>query len=258
MRSQANATAQVELRQRGELGDRPITLPVLDRVSATREGTRQEQAYRPGHVVEFRTNLPSQRMAAGDRGTVVSTERGQVALRMTDGQHRLFLPDRLPRNLKQDAVPVHAIKEIQLHAGDRIRWTDSDHDRDLVNAQLARIEVIDARTITRSSLIDGTVHQLARDDRMLERLDLAYALNVHIAQGVTTDHGIVMTSAYPKPLASQSSFLVAVTRIADGATLIIDSGRDLERAVQRNPGEKTAALEVAALPLPERSLSRER
>lgn len=257
MRTQANTAAQDELRERGELGSHSVTLPVLDRVTATREGARHEQAYRLGHIVEFRTNLPSQRMSTGDRGTVVSIERGSVVLRMTDGQHRLFLPERLPRNLKEDAVSVYAIKEIQLHAGDRIRWTDNDHGRELLNAQLARIELVGAEGITVSSLADGTVHQLAPEDRMLERLDLAYALNVHIAQGVTTDHGIVMISANPRPLASQSSFLVAVTRIADRATLIVDSGRDLERAVQRNPGEKTAALEVNPLPFPERSLSRE-
>lgn len=259
MRSQANAAAQAEMRKLNELGGQPVTLPVLDRVTTTREGARHEQAYRSGHIVEFRTNLPSQRMARGDRGTVVSVDRGQVLLRMADGQNRLFLPDKLPRNLANDAVSIFALKDIDLHAGDRIRWIDNDHGRELFNAQLARVEKVGAEGITVSSLSDGTVHELARNDRMLERLDLAYALNVHIAQGVTTDHGIVMMSAQHKPLASQSSFLVAVTRIADKATLVVDSGRDLERAVQRNPGEKTAALEVSVLAaLPERYLGLER
>lgn len=53
-------------------------------------------------------------------GTVVSAERGQVVLCMTDGQQRLFLPERLPRNLREDAVSIYAIKEVQLHVGDRI------------------------------------------------------------------------------------------------------------------------------------------
>jgi hypothetical protein len=65
-----------------------------------------------------------------------------------------------------------------------------------------------------------------------------------------------MMSGQHKPLASQSSFLVAVTRIADKAMLVVNSCRDLERAVQHNPGEKTAALEVSALiALPKRFLS---
>jgi ATP-dependent exoDNAse (exonuclease V) alpha subunit len=151
-------------------------------------------------------------------------------------------------------VSIFALKDVDLHAGDRIRWTDNDHGRELLNAQLARVEKVGAEGITVSSLSDGTVHELARDDRML---DLAYALNVHIAQGVT-DHGIVMMSAQHKPLASQSSFLIAVTRIAGKATLVVDSGRDLERAVQRNPGKKAAVLEVnAPVALPKKYLSLE-
>lgn len=104
---------------------------------------------------------------------------------------------------------------------------------------------VGAQSITLTSLADGKQHALERGDRMLGRLDLAYALNVHTAQGVTTDQGIVMMSAREGALASQSTFLVAVTRIADKATLVADSGRDLERTVLRNPGEKTAALDVA-------------
>lgn len=246
MRSEANAAAQAEMKATGEIGGRAVVLQVLDRVTSTREGARQERAYRPDHIVEFRTDLPSQQLRRGDRGTVVSVDRGQVVLRMTDGRHRLFVPGQLRRDLRQDAVTVHVRKEVALHAGDRIRWTDNDHGRELLNQQLARVEKIGRNTITVSSLVDGTVHELARGDRMLEKLDLAYAINVHTAQGVTTDHGIVLMSERDRQLASQATFLVAVTRIADNATLVVDSGQGLERAVQRNLGEKTSALDVSA------------
>jgi hypothetical protein len=56
---------------------------------------------------------------------------------MADGTHRPFLPERLPRNLQHDAVSIYAQKQIELHAGDRIRWTDNDHARDMLNAGLA-------------------------------------------------------------------------------------------------------------------------
>ncbi len=244
MRAAANAAVQSELKASGELGSRSVSLSVLDRVTVTREGARQERAYQPGRVVEFRTDLPSQQLARGGRGVVVGVQRGQVVLRLADGRHRLLLPDRLPRNLRHDAVSIYAIKQVELHAGDRIRWTDNDHGRDMLNAGLARVETIGERSITVSSLVDGTVHELAKGDRMLERLDLAYALNVHAAQGVTAERGIVMMSAAERRLASENAFLVAVTRIADKVALVVDSGRGLERAVLRNPGVKTSAIEA--------------
>ncbi len=81
----------------GEIAGPATTLQVLDRITITRERARQDHAYRPGHVVEFLTALPSQRMARGDRGTVISMESGWVVLGMTDGSRRSFVPGRLPR-----------------------------------------------------------------------------------------------------------------------------------------------------------------
>ena len=46
-----------------------------------------------------------------------------------------------------------------------------------------------------------------------------------------------------RKLVSERNFLVTVTRLRDGITLIVDSGERLQRAVERNPGAKTSALE---------------
>jgi len=254
MRSAANQAAQGQLKAMGVIGATAYRLNVLDRVTVTKEAARDLRAYREGRVVEFQTNLPSQRLMRGQIGVVLSAEKGVVRLAMRDGSERLFEPGRLPRNLDRDAVSVHTVKTIDLHEGDRIRWTARDPERDLLNAGLAKVEAIRDGVVTVSSLADGSVHELPRGDRMLERFDLAYALNVHVAQGVTTSHGIVMMSAGEPQLASGKTLLVAMTRIADQATLIVDSGRNLERAVARNPGAKTSALDVAK-PVPEKYLS---
>ena len=246
MRSAANQAAQEQLKARGEISADALRLDVLDRVTVSKEAARDLRAYREGRVVELQTNLPSQLLVRGQVGVIVSAEQGVVRLAMRDGSERLFEPGRLPRNLRQDAVSIYAVKSIDLHEGDQIRWTSNDPARDLLNAGLARVETISNGVVTVSSLTDGSVHELSRGDRMLQRFDLAYALNVHVAQGVTTDHGIVMMSAGEPKLASGQTLLVAMTRIADKATLIVDSGRSLERAVVRNPGTKTSALGVAA------------
>ena len=63
-----------------------------------------------------------------------------------------------------------------------------------------------------------------------------------------------MMSADKPKLASAKTQLVAVTRIADQATLIVDSSDSLERAVGRNLGTNTSALDVVA-ELPSKELS---
>lgn len=246
MRAEANAAAQAELKAAGEIGTKRTVFGVLDRVNSTREGARQMKGYQPGRVVEIRTDLPSQRLARGDRGVVTGIDGDRVSLKMRSGEERVFRPGKLAKNLKNDAVSIYAVKQVELHRGDRIRWTDTDRERGISNAELGRVEEIGRGKLTVSSLADGTVHELKAGDRMLERLDLAYAINVHVAQGVTAQHGIVALSSTERKLLSERTFLVALTRIADKATLVVDDGRKVERGVTRNPGDKTSALDIVA------------
>ena len=245
VRTEANLAVQAELKAAGEIAGAGTSFAVLDRVNATKEGARQMRAYQPGHVVEFRTDLPAQGLVRGDRGVVTGIEGDRVRLSMASGGEKLFRPDRLAKNLKQDAVSIHALKQIELHAGDRIRWTDNDRARALDNGGMARVEEVGRGRLVVSSLDDGTVHEIGSGDRMAERLDLAYAVNVHVAQGVTTEHGIVALRASDRKLLTEKAFLVALTRVADKVALVLDDGRRVERGVTRNAGDKTSALDVA-------------
>ena len=244
MRTEVNLAVQAELKAAGEITPVGMSITVLDRVNATREGARQMRGYQPGRIVEVRTDLPSQDLARGDRGVVIGAERDRVRLRMADGAEKLLQPDRLPKNLQRDAVSIYESKRIELHAGDRVRWTVNDRARGLDNGGMARVEEVGKDKLVVSSLDDGTVHEIGRGDRMAERLDLAYAVNVHVAQGVTTEHGIVALRSSERKLLSERSFLVALTRVADKVALVLDDGRKVERGVTRNAGDKTSALDV--------------
>ncbi|KAF2857054.1 TrwC-domain-containing protein [Piedraia hortae CBS 480.64] len=244
MRSEANRAVQAELKARGEIAATGTPFTVLDRVNATREGARLMRAYRPGHVVEVRTNLPAQGLVRGDRGIVTAVEGDRVRLGMADGAEKLFRPGRLAKNLDRDAVSIFALKQVELHAGDRIRWSDNDRARGLDNGAMARVKEVGRGRLVVSSLVDGTVHEIGPGDRMAERLDLAYAINVHVAQGVTTEHGIVAMRSSERKLLTERSFLVALTRVADKVALVLDDARRVERSVTRNTGDKTSALDV--------------
>lgn len=244
MRTAGNAAAQASLLSRGHIGARGLKLEVLDRVTITREGARQLKGYQEGRVVAFQTNLARQGFARGERGTVIDIKDGKVELAMRDGEIRRFDPDRLPRNLKHDAVTIFERKQIKLHEGDRLRWTAKDEARGLLNNDIAHVERIKGNTITVQTG-DGQLHDLKRGDPMRERLDLAYAVNAHIAQGITAKNGIVMMSERERMLNSAATFVVAVTRIAEHAVLVTDNAGRVERQVESRSGEKTSASETA-------------
>lgn len=244
MRNAGNAEAQQALVARGEIGARSVSLSVLDRVTVTREGAPQMKGYQEGRIVTFETSLPSQNFLRGERGEVVYVKDGKVDLHMGDGEVRQFAPARLPPNLKHDAVTIYERKTIDLHEQDRIRWTAKDGERGLLNGDIAHVERVHGDTISIKTS-DGKVHDLNRGDPMLERIDLAYAINAHVAQGMTAKNGIIMMSERETMLNSTASFLVAVTRIAENATLVIDSPDRVQQQVRGNTGQKSSALETA-------------
>lgn len=163
---------------------------------------------------------------------------------MGDGELRTLDPSRLPANLKHDAVTIFERKSIALHEQDRIRWTAKDGQRGLLNGDIAHVERIDGDKVTIKAG-DGKLHELPQGDPMLERLDLAYAINVHVAQGMTAKDGIIMMSERERALNSTASFLVAVTRIAENATLVTDNPDRVQRQVETRTGEKTSAMDVS-------------
>jgi hypothetical protein len=79
---------------------------------------------------------------------------------------------------------------------------------------------------------------------MLSRLDLAYSLNMHMAQGITTDKAITVMSSQERNLSNQRLFNVGVTRVRDELTMVVDDKEKLERQLDNNPGNKTSALET--------------
>ena len=66
---------------------------------------------------------------------------------------------------------------------------------------MARVVGIERGTIT-VELADKSSLRLEPGDPMLARLDLAYALNMHMAQGLTTDRAITVMSSSERQLSN--------------------------------------------------------
>lgn len=244
LRTAVNEAVQRGLKANGELGKTSLDLTVLSRVNATREELRYVSAYRPGMVLDVRSPDKHQRLPRGEyRIESVDEKTREVFLRDSKGKTRTLRPSRIRPGAKDDRLALFEEKHLSIHAGDRIRWTENDHRRGLFNADQARIEKVEGSRVTLVTST-GLRHELERSDPMLRRLDLAYALNAHMAQGLTSDRGIAVMDSRERNLANQQTFLVTVTRLRDHLTLVVDSADKLGRAVAQNTGEKTSALEV--------------
>lgn len=244
IRSAVNAAVQTGLVANGEIGPEKMKLEVLDRVNLTREELRYLAAYRPGMVLEV---ARAERTLGLKRGEYdvrkVDDRKDLVELQDARGRLHRLKPSRIGRIAKEDNLTLFDRRTLELHKGDCIRWTRNDHRRGLFNADQAKVTQIEDRHVTIQTS-KGIEQRLGKEDPMLRRVDLAYALNAHMAQGLTSDRGIAVMDSRERNLANQKTFLVTVTRLRDQLTLVVDSAAKLGAAVSRTRGEKSSALEV--------------
>jgi hypothetical protein len=195
-------------------------------------------------LLELATRQSRQHLAKGRYDVVkVDVGRGVVELRDAAGIPHTFAPSRIGATGDSQAVQLHERKPLTFYTGDTIRWTANDHQRGLINADRAAITAITSNSVTvRTST--GMEQALKADDPMLARIDLAYALNAHMAQGLTSDKGIAVMDSRTRKLLSARNFLVTITRLRDELTLIVDNRDKVELGIGRNTGDKTSALEV--------------
>ena len=247
LRGQVNEAVQTGLKANDEIGEPALRLQVLSRISTTQEELRHASNYTTGMVVEVERDKRAQGLLKGTYRVIGSdTLRERVELENERGKRFEFRPGRLRPQGQHDALRLYELKDLSLHADDRIRWTHTDHKRGLLNADQARITGIEAGSV-RLTTSTGIEHQLGKDDPMLKHLDLAYALNAHMAQGLTSDRGIAVMDSRERNLSNQQTFLVTITRLRDGLTLYVNNASRLEAATQRNTGMKRSALETVGL-----------
>ena len=241
-RAVLNALVQEGLKAEGALSGEGQAITRLESLHLTREELRFAQNYRAGQVLEV---IGKHRPAGLDAGTYdvirVST-KGVVSLRDSEGGTIKFRPDRLDPGDKHDSLALSQRENLVLYEGDRIRWTANDKQRGLLNSAEARVVAI-IREGVEVRTGEGVNMLLPHGDRMLSRLGLAYAINMHQAQGMTADNGIGVMHSAERHLSNQRLTHVMATRVRDELTIFTDDRGALLRAVESNAGDKASALE---------------
>ncbi len=198
--------------------------------------------YEPGDVVAFHRPYKRIGVEKGDerRVTGVDHRAGAVLLADGEGGSVAWKPDEIGG--RRGGSEVYRVEEIELRAGDRIRWTRNDAGLGLVNSRTADVLAVkDGRVTFR--LEDGKTLELGRGDPQLRHLDHAWASTVHAFQGRTVDNVIAAMEARHKHLTTQKSFYVEISRARDRAELVTDDAAELRAQLQAATGERIAALE---------------
>jgi hypothetical protein len=122
-------------------------------------------------------------------------------------------------------------------------WREKDAARDIAKSTYATV-VSATRDAVTLELADKRQLTLPSGDAMLRRLDLGYALNAHMAQGMTQAQAIEVISSTQRNLATQRTQNVLNTRATDDMRVVTNDLEALKFQLDRTPGNKTSALET--------------
>ncbi len=221
--------------------------PVMEAERLVSKGyTNAEKAlagnYGKGDVVAFHRAYKRIGVEKDDELRVIGVDHkaGTVLLDDRQGGKAAWKPEEIGG--RRGGSEVYRVDDIELRAGDRIRWTRNDAGLGLVNSRTADVVAVkDGRVTFR--LEDGKSLELGRNDPQLRHLDHAWASTVHAFQGRTVDNVIAAMEARHPHLTTQKSFYVEISRARDRAELVTDDAADLRAQLQAVTGERIAALE---------------
>ena len=198
--------------------------------------------YAMGDVVAFHRPYKRIGVEKGDERRVMGVDHkaGTVLLDDRHGGGVAWKPEEIGG--RRGGSEVYRAEEIELRAGDRIRWTRNDAGLGLVNSRTADVVAVkDGRVTFR--LEDGKTLELGKGDPQMRHVDHAWASTVHAFQGRTVDNVIAAMEARHPHLTTQKSFYVEISRARDRAELVTDDAAELRAQLQAVTGERIAALE---------------
>ena len=199
--------------------------------------------YQAGDVVGFHRPYKRLGVEKGDELRVAGVDRaaGTVTLIGGEGGTVAWEPGRVAA--RAGGVEVYKREQMELRAGDRIRWTRNDAGLGLVNSQTAEVTgVKDGRVTFR--LEDGRTLDMNAGDPQLRHIDRAWASTVHAFQGRTVDRVIAAIEANHPNLTNQKMLYVEISRARDRAELVTDDKAGLKEQLEALTGERIAALEA--------------
>ncbi|GGD81916.1 MobF family relaxase [Croceicoccus mobilis] len=242
-RAEMNSTVQAGLKAEGVLRGEGLQLTTLLPAHATREDLRHSATYQPGHLLEVSRGSTPPGLRPGTYRVTGTDEKGRVQLQDHKDRIRTFDPSKIRPGETKDNLRLYEKHEEKIYEGDKIRWSEKDAERGLNKSEEAKVlEIRDG--IVKFENAKGDIVEMKQNDRMLERLGLSYAINMHQAQGDTRDQAIGEIDSRSRHLTNERLALVMLTRVREDITIVSNDPDAMLKAIDRNPGDKHAALEA--------------
>jgi len=222
-RRAVNAGIHRQLAERGELGDKAITIPVLDKIAHTRHEFNQMKPWASGMVVK-----------RGDRyQDVLAVDRNGNTITVRDKEGKIGLYS--PKELITGDVQLFKRKTIEVRSGDQLRFTATDREQGMTANQRFTVDAVSDTGDIRLRGTDGVVTINPKDIRAQQHVDYAWAVTGYGAQGTSTDYVISLegTSGGREMMATRRAFYITASRAKEHVQIYTDGKKDWTKAVTK-------------------------
>ena len=221
-RRAVNAGIHASLAERGELGENAVRVPVLEKITHTRHEFNQTQAWQAGMVVK-----------RGDRyQDVLAVDRNGRTVTVRDEEGRIGLYS--PRELITGDVQLFHRREIEVRAGDLLKFTATDRDLGQTANKRYTVESVSETGDIRLKGEAGRITINPKVVRAQQHIDYGWAVTGYGAQGTSTDYVISLegTEEGRKALATRRAFYISASRVKEHVQIYTDGKQDWIKAVK--------------------------
>ncbi|QLY00912.1 MULTISPECIES: conjugative transfer relaxase/helicase TraI [Enterobacter] len=221
-RKAINAGIHAALAARGELGEKAITVPVLDKITHTRHEFNKTAAWQPGMVVK-----------RGDHyQDVLAVDRNGSTVTVRDEEGKIGLYS--PKELITGDVQLFRRSEMEVRAGDLLKFTATDKEQGQMANQRYTVESVSETGTIRLKGENGRVTINPENVRSQQHIDYGWAVTGYGAQGASTDYVIALegTEGGRKALATRRAFYISTSRVKEHVQIYTDGKADWVKAIK--------------------------
>ena len=228
-RQALNSAIREQLQQRGELGQ-GIEISVLRKSDLTGQEARRAESYTVGQVVEIGADYARAELARGSRWTVSEVRADHLTIMDAEGHTREVDPAKIK-------LQAYDADRRNIAPGDRLRWTQNHRaeraDRPLEDGLKVRngaSAIVERVTPDRITVRTASGEKIELDSRVAQKVEHAYALTSHSAQGLTVD-AVMIHHNTEQGAHSQRESYVNVTRARDDVLIYT---QDVDKAARQS------------------------
>ncbi|MBU9828784.1 conjugative transfer relaxase/helicase TraI [Rahnella sp. FC061912-K] len=213
------------------LGDKAITVPILDRITGGRHDFNRINDWKAGQVV-----LANERYLS-----VTGVDKGTDRVFLRDENDRMHYYS--PAELNVTEIEVFERREIELRGGDSVRMSKTQKQAGHDAHEQYRIETL--RDNGEVVLKNAGGEKVITPGRTLadQHIDYAWAVTGYGAQGASTDYVIALegTDGARKRMSGMRAFYINASRARDHVQIYTDGLRDwMDTLRQKDNGPTTA------------------